>query len=90
MITRTITTTTVNAFCIDTTSKETFTTTITLAGIYKDEKKLVKAIKKAVESDLVRFVYAESVSTNETLYGMDESFFIKNAKVLPPRATNNE
>lgn len=89
MITRTITTTVADAFCIDKNSKETFFETVTLSGTFKDEKKLNKAIAKMIDSDYIRFVYAENVHEVETLYGMDENEFIKNAKVLPPRNTKD-
>ena len=89
MITRTITTTVADAFCIDKNSKETFFETVTLSGTFKDEKKLNKAIAKMLDSDYIRFVYAENVHEVETLYGMDENEFIKNAKSLPPRNTKN-
>ena len=89
MITRTITTTVADAFCIDKNSKETFFETVTLSGTFKDEKKLNKAIAKMLDSDYIRFVYAENVHEVETLYGMDENEFIKNAKVLPPRNTKD-
>lgn len=85
MITRTITTTVADAFCVDKNSHETFTETVTLSGTFKDENKLNKAISKMLDSEHIRFVYAENVHEVETLYGMDENEFIKNAKVLPPR-----
>ena len=85
MITRTIKTTTLDAFCVDRNSRETFSNPVTLAGTYADERKLLKAVSKAVDTELVKVIAADNVKVVETLYGMDEETFIKNAQILPAR-----
>ena len=81
-VTRTITTTKVNALCIDLETTEPFNKEVILPRTYKDNKKLEKALAEVINSDTTKFVHAVDVSVVETLYGMTEQEFINTAKVL--------
>lgn len=84
-ITRTITTTVCEVFCVDKKSKETFTTTVILPRTYKDETAMLNAAYAAIDSDDVRAVSIEKYEVKNELRGMSEADFIKYSKVLPPR-----
>lgn len=88
MVTRTIPTTIVTIFCVNTVDRSTFEQTITLPRTYKDDAKLMKAVEKALDGEPIKAVTIINQEVKETLYGMTEQEFIKNAVVLPPRATN--
>ena len=84
-VTRTIITTKANVMCLDVTTGESCNKTFTAPRTYKDNEKLLKVLKQTEETDELKLVHIVSVSTEETLYGMTEADFIKNATVLPPR-----
>ena len=88
MVTRTIPTTIVTIFCVNTEDRSTFEQTITLPRTYKDDAKLMKAVEKALDGEPIKAVTIINQEVKETHYGMTEQEFIKNAKVLPPRSTN--
>ncbi len=88
MVTRTIPTTYVTIFCVNTEDRSTFEQSITLPRTYKDEAKLMKAVENALAGEPIKAVSIVSYEVKEKLYGMTEQEFIKNAKVLPPRDTN--
>ena len=50
-----------------------------------DEKHMLKAVEKVINSDTVKAVHIVDSTVKETLYGMSEQDFITFAKVLPPR-----
>jgi hypothetical protein len=87
MVTRTIETTEVNVLCLELVKVEPFNTDLVLAGTYKDEKALMKAVTAQVDNDNQKAVKVVSSKKVETLYGMTEEEFIKVAKVLPARGT---
>ena len=90
MVTRTITATKVTALCLNIETAEPFNKTVTLSGTFKDEKAMMKAAEKVINSDTekaVHILYSEEI---ETLYGMTEQEFIEKAKVLPPRTKKEE
>ena len=87
-VTRTIPITTAKLLLVDVESNETRTEEVQLPRTYKDEKCLLKAAKKAVETETVKCVHVLDTLVTETLYGMDEADFIKYAEILPPRNTN--
>ncbi len=89
VVTRTITTTVCQVFCVDVPSEETTTIQVVLPRTYND-KKLIKAVKEAVDTDDFKAVHVLSSEIKETLYGMSEENFIKNATILPPRGTKAE
>lgn len=84
MVTRTILTTEVNVLCLDVTTAEPFNKVITLPRTYKDEKKLMKVVEEAVNTETVKAVHVVSKHEVETLYGMSEAEFIAHAVELDP------
>ena len=84
-VTRTISSTKVIVMCVDTQTAVVDNHEVTIAGVYSDEKKLMKAVSKEVETATLKPVSIVSKEVVETLYGMDEQKFIEMAEVLPPR-----
>lgn len=84
-VTRTISSTKVIVMCVDTQTAVVDNHEVTIAGVYSDEKKLMKAVTKEVETETLKPVSIVSTEVIETLYGMDEQKFIEMAEVLPPR-----
>lgn len=84
-VTRTISSTKVVVTCVDIESAVVENYEVTIAGTYTDEKKLMKAVTKVVETETLKPVSIVSTGVIETLYGMDEQKFIEMAEVLPPR-----
>lgn len=84
-VTRTISSTKVIVMCVDTQTAVVDNHDVTIAGVYSDEKKLMKAVTKEVETETLKPVSIVSKEVVETLYGMDEQKFIEMAEVLPPR-----
>lgn len=85
-VTRTIQTTDITVMCVDVTTAEVSNKTLTLPRTFKDEEAMLKAVKKAGETDTCKFVQVVAHKVNEQLYGMTEADFIKYAKPLPPRS----
>ena len=85
MVTRTITTTEVNVMCLDVEKGEPINKDVTLSRTFKDNEKLLKEVKKIIESDTIKAVHIVDKREVETLYGMPEQKFIEHATVLPPR-----
>ena len=85
MVTRTVTTTTVNAMCVDTTKGEVCNVSTTLPRTYNDDLKLLKKVKEQLETDTLKVVQIVDKYEDETLYGMSEQDFINNAKILIDR-----
>lgn len=84
-VTRTISSTKVVVMCVDTQTAVVENHEVTIAGTYTDEKKLMKAVAKEVETETLKPVSVVSTEVVETLYGMDEQKFMEMAEVLPPR-----
>lgn len=84
-VTRTISSTKVIVMCVDTETAKVNNYEVEIAGVYSDEKKLMKAVAKVVETETLKPVSVVSTEVIETLYGMDEQKFIEMAEVLPPR-----
>ena len=85
-VTRTITTTEVTILGMDIEKAEPMNKTFTVPRTFKDESKLLKAVKAVGETDTFKVVSIVDTKVNETLYGMSEQEFIEHAHVLPPRA----
>lgn len=85
MVTRTITATKIVALCINIDTAEPFNKEVTLSGTFKDEKSMMKAAEKILNTEVEKTVHIVSSEEIETLYGMTEQEFIQKAKVLPPR-----
>lgn len=84
-VTRTISSTKVIVMCVDTETAKVNNYEMEIAGVYSDEKKLMKAVTKEVETVTLKPVSIVSKEVVETLYGMDEQKFMEMAEVLPPR-----
>lgn len=84
-ITRTISSTKVVVMCVDTETAKVDNYEVEIAGVYSDEKKLMKAVAKEVETVTIKPVSIVSKEVVGTLYGMDEQKFMEMAEVLPPR-----
>lgn len=89
-VTRTITTTKVVALVANTVTREMEERDFILPRTYADDKKLAKAIEKAITDETIKFVSIVDKAVEETLYGMSEAEFVKLAKVLPPRTKAEE
>ena len=89
MVTRTIKTSEIFVLLIDTEKLETYNETVVIPAVYKDEKKLKKAVEELVVTDTVRLVDICNVNIVEKLYGMDEQKFIEVAEILPDRKAND-
>ena len=90
LITRTITTTEVNALCLNIETAEPFNKSISIPGVFTNKSKLEKAVSKVINNETEKFVHIVDEHTLQTLYGMSEETFIANAKTLPPRGTKAE
>ena len=85
MVTRTITATKITALCLNIETAEPFNKEVTISGTFKDEKSMMKAAEKLLNTETEKAVHIVSSEEIETLYGMTEQEFIQKAKVLPPR-----
>ena len=85
MVTRTITTTKAKVLCLDILTGESVTKEIIVPRTFKDDKHLLKAIRKEHETDTVKVVHIVESEAKSALYGMTEQKFIDCADELPPR-----
>ena len=85
MVTRTFETTKINALCVNIAEQKTEQKEFILPKTYKDEKAMMKALSAVIADKNIKAVSVISSEIIETLYGMEESDFIANAKVLPAR-----
>ena len=84
MITRTITETVVTIMGIDTNSNMVSNVGFTFTGTFKDDDDIITAAKiDSIESFIP--VKVVSKEEREILYGLEESVFVKYARVLPAR-----
>jgi hypothetical protein len=90
MVTRTITTTEVTVMCLDVEKGEPINKDVTVSRTFKDDEKLLKEVKKIVETDAIKAVHIVDKREVETLYGMAEQEFIEHATLLPPREVKKE
>lgn len=90
MVTRTIVATKALALVADFENNALTQEVLTIGGKYDtpDDKEFQKAIKKAYPDKVVAKVL--ELTYEETLYGIEESEFLKIARVLPPRTGNTE
>lgn len=82
MVSRTITTTKVNALCLNLETKEAFNKEVVLPRTYKDMKRLDRALSNLIDNSTEKFVSVVGSEEVETLYGMTEQEFINSAKIL--------
>ena len=88
MVTRTFVTTNVKAMAVDMTAAEVKDIDVVLP-VKVDAADVEKHLAKnpALVPDNFKVVAVKEVAYSETLYGMEESVFLANAVVLPPRGT---
>lgn len=89
MITRTVAQTTAQVMTIDVTTADVQIRSYDIGGYYTDSE-LLKVLQNLYQTNTLKLVHIESQDCKEVLLGMDEEDFIRLAKVLPPRTTNNE
>lgn len=90
MVTRTVSTTTVDVLVINIETAEVDTKSFVLGqNMTKDEKTMLNNAQKMLDDEtgttLWKCVAIKNIKEEETLYGMTEQDFLKYAKVLPPR-----
>ena len=90
MITRTVSTTTIDVLVINIESAEVDTKSFVLGqNMTKDEKTMLNNAQKMLDDEtgtsLWKCVAIKNIKEEETLYGMTEQDFLRYAKVLPPR-----
>ena len=78
MVTRTIARTEVGALCANNQTGKVETVTLSVTGVYKDDRALVKAVVKELPDTYV-FLRIKSATVSEKLYGMSKDDFIRNA-----------
>lgn len=88
MITRTFITTNVKAMVVDMTAAEVKEIDIVLpVKVEQEEIEKYLAKNPALVPENFKVVAVKETTYSETLYGMEESVFLANAVVLPPRGT---
>ena len=90
MVTRTVSTTTIDVLVINIETSEVGTKSFVLGqNMVKDEKTMLNNAQKMLDDEtgttLWKCVAIKNIKEEETLYGMTEQDFLKYAKVLPPR-----
>lgn len=90
MVTRTVSTTTIDVLVINIDTSEVGTKSFVLGqNMVKDEKTMLNNAQKMLDdetgSTIWKCVAIKNIEEEETLYGMTEQDFLKYAKVLPPR-----
>lgn len=81
MVTRTMKELKVNVLCLNTETREPFNKEFILTGVYSEDK-LMNELRKNYESETLKLVQIVDIRKEETLYGMSEIEFIKNAKKI--------
>lgn len=89
LVTRTFKTMNCSVLCANAEAATIETLSVTLPRSYADEKTLFKAITKHIPEGYTALKVL-SFEEVETLYGMSESEFLANAKVLPPRKSADD
>lgn len=88
MVTRTVRANVFEVMTVNTETKEVTNIDVTVSAML-DTKSTEKAIRKVVEVDNIKAVMWAAKGVKEVLYGMPEEDFIRLAKVLPPRSSND-
>ena len=84
MVTRSFEVTRVNVMCCDTQTAEVTNIEREVPRTYKDEAKLLKVVKEAVETQTLKVVAIVDKKVVSKLYGMSEIAFLQNAIELDP------
>lgn len=85
MVTRTFSTTTVKALCVNISKEETFYKDFILPRTFKSKDDILKYLSKLYATDTEKIISVLDIHVEDVLYGMDEKTFIENAKILPAR-----
>lgn len=85
MVTRTISFTEVTVISMNIETVTPNHEVIRIAGVFDNDKTLLKKLKNRYETDLYKIVAITDTKVIEKLYGMSEEDFIEYAKELPPR-----
>ena len=85
MVTRTIISTSITALCVNPQTVETFEQEFTLTGKIADKDKALKRVSKQYNTEICSIVAIRELKEVNELYGMDETDFIKGAKILDPK-----
>ena len=88
MVTRTVDITVAKVMAVNLTTATVSIVEHELNGLYENDQKILDKIN--ADSENVKAVAVQEINVKEVLYGMTETDFIKNAKVLPPRNGNAE
>ena len=84
MVTRTFETTICEAMTVDTMTATVENRLVRLTRTYKTDDEMLKACKSVAETDTLKVVKIVTAWTEEKLYGMSESDFLKFAVELDP------
>lgn len=92
MVTRTINFTKADVMTVNVSTAEVTINEYRINGTFDTDENLLKALKKAYETDYIKLVKIDNKWDEEVLFGMDEIKFMELAEVLPPRtlAINDE
>lgn len=90
MVTRTFRTSVATVMCMDIEAEQPVTIEAVLPREYKTEKDLIKAAKKAIETETLKVVKVKNVTIKETIYGMPESKFLAYADIVTRGAHKDE
>lgn len=85
MITRTVEFTEAEVMCVNVNTADVAIRDFIVTGTFENSEKLMKALKKAYETDEFKLVNLQYSRVTEQLYGMTEEMFIQMATILPPR-----
>ena len=85
MVTRTISVTEVKVIVADMQKKTVTEKVVKVSGIFKDEKPLIKAVSKLVNTDTEKFVGIVETKVIDKLYGMPEQKFLELAEIIPEK-----
>lgn len=77
VVSRTIKVAQATALCLDTETAEPCNITVPISATIKDEKGMLKAVKKAIETDTLKVAKIVDVKVEEALYKMPEEDFVK-------------
>ena len=84
MVTRTLISTSVTVLCLNVETAEPTNELFNIARTFKDDDKLMKALKAEHETDDLKLVHIVHKEEVEKLYGMSETDFMKYAHELDP------
>lgn len=81
MVTRTMKELKVDVICLNLETRESFNKEFILTGDYTEDK-LIKELRKNYETETEKLVQIIGIKREQTLYGMPETEFIKNAEKI--------